>query len=149
MSDESEPWNNSYELDGETERLLRRLLTGPLTDEQVVRFCLKEVHLILNPEEKARIESKMIGGASRLLGFDPQPFSNAVADWEQRREQFQQEVNWSDVPAHLQELSSRRAAYILKYATESGWVERGGEKGEWGITEQGRSLIKKGGFYMR
>jgi hypothetical protein len=149
MSDESEPWNNSYELDGETERLLRRLLTGPLTDEQVVRFCLKEVHLLLNPEEKARIESKMIGGASSLLGFDPQPFSNAVADWEQRREQVQQEVNWSDVPAHLQELSSRRAAYILKYATENGWVERGGDKGEWEITEQGRSLIKKGGFYMR
>jgi hypothetical protein len=149
MSDECEPWNNSYELDGETERLLRKLLTGPLTDEQVVRFFLKEVHLLLNPEEKARIESKMIGGASRLLGFDLQPFSDAVSDWEQRREELQQGVNWSDVPVHLQELSSRRAAYILKYVTENGWTERVGDKGEWGITEQGRSLIKQGGFYVR
>ncbi|MGB7921718.1 MAG: hypothetical protein WCF57_00605 [Pyrinomonadaceae bacterium] len=149
MSDECEPWNNTYELDGETERLLRRLLTGPLKDEQVVRFCLKEVHLLLNPEEKARIESKMIGGASHLLGFDPQPFSESIADWQQRREELQQEVNWSDVPVHLQELSSRRAAYILKYGTENGWIERVGDKGEWGITEQGRALIEQGGFYMR
>jgi hypothetical protein len=149
MPDECEPWNNSYELDGETERLLRRLLTGPLTDEQVVRFFLKEVHLLLNPEEKAEIESKMIGGASHLLGFDPQPFSNAVADWQQRREELQQQVEWSDIPARLQELSSRRAAYILKYGTENGWMERVGGKGDWGITEQGRSLIRQGGFYMR
>jgi hypothetical protein len=149
MPDECEPWNNSYELDGETERLLRRLLTGPLTDEQVARFCLKEVHLLLSPEEKAEIESKMIGGASRLLGFDSQPFSNAVTDWQQRREELQQQMNWSDVPVHLQELSNRRAAYILKYGTENGWIERVSDKGEWGITEQGRLLIKQGGFYMR
>lgn len=149
MSDECEPWNNSYELDGETERLLRRLLTGPLTDEQVVRFFLKEVHLFLNPEEKASIESEMIGGASQLLSFDPQPFSNAVGDWQQRREELQQQVEWSDVPVRLQELSRRRAAYVLKYGTENGWMERVGDKGEWGISEQGRSLIEHGGFYMR
>lgn len=149
MSDECEPWNNSYELDGETERLLRRLLIGPLTDEQVVRFFLKEVHSLLNPEEKARRESMMIDGASRLLGFDGQPFSNAVADWQQRSEELQQEVEWSDVPVRLQELSSRRAACVLKYGTENGWLERAGGKEEWRITEQGRLLIKQGGFYMR
>jgi hypothetical protein len=149
MSDESEPWNNSYVLDGETERLLRKLQDGPLTDEQVMRFFLKEVHLLSNPDEKARAESKMIDGTARLLGFDLQPFSEAVTEWDQRREELQQSVNWSDVPAHLQELSNRRAAYILKYGIENGWVERVGDKGEWGITEQGRSLIRQGGFYMR
>lgn len=149
MSEECEPWNNSYELDGETERLLRRLLSGSLTDEQIVRFFLKEVHLLLNPEEKARIESKMIGGASRLLDFNLQPFSDAVNDWEQKREQLQQEVNWSEVPASLQELSRRRAAYILTHITENGWAERISDKGEWRITEQGRALIEQGGFYMR
>lgn len=149
MSEECEPWNNSYELDGETERLLRRLLICPLTDDQVVRLFLKEIHLLLNPEEKARIESKMIGGASRLLGFNLQPFSDAVADWEQRKEKLQQEVNWSDVPSNLQELSSRRATYILKHVTQNGWAERISDKAEWRITEQGRELIKQGGFYMR
>lgn len=148
MSDECEPWNNSYELDGETERLLRRLLIETMTDEQVVRFCLKEVHLLLNPEEKSKIESKMISGASHLLDFDPQPISDAVADWQQKREELQQGVNWSHVPTQLQELSSRRAAYILGHSTENGWIERMDE-GKWGITEQGRSLIKQGGFYMR
>ncbi len=149
MSEECEPWNNSYERDGETERLLRRLLTGALTDDQLLRFFLKEVHLLLNPEEKARLESKMIGGAARLLGFDLQPFSDAVTDWDQRRAELQQEVNWSDVPVQLQELSSRRAAYILDYVTENRWVERVGDTGEWQITEHGRSLLERGGFYMR
>ena len=137
MSEECEPWNNSYELDGETERLLRRLLTCPLTDEQIARFFLKEIHLLLNPEVKAEIESKMIGGAFSLLEFDLQPFSDAAADWEQKKEELQQEVNWEDVPASLQELSRRRAAYILNYVAENNWAERVGDKGEWRITGQG------------
>lgn len=149
MSEENEPWNNSYELDGEAERLLRRLLACPLTDEQIVRFFLKEAHLFLNPEEKAKIESKMIGGAFSLLGFDPQPFSDAVTDWEQRKEELQQKVNWSDVPTGLQELSRRRAAYILSHITKNGWAERVADKAEWRITEQGKALIEQGGFYMR
>ena len=33
MDSEVEPWNNSYEIHGEVERLLRRLLEGNLTDE--------------------------------------------------------------------------------------------------------------------
>lgn len=149
MPEECEPWNNSYERDGETERLLRKLLENPLTDEQVTRFFLKEVHLLLSPEEKTEMESEMIGGAFHLLNFDLEPFSNAVNDWEQRRKELQEKVNWSDVPTELQELSSRRAKFILEYAAENGWMERVDDHGEWKITGQGKLLIEKGGFYMR
>jgi hypothetical protein len=149
MSGTLEPWDNAYQLDGETERLLRRLLVGPLTDDQIVRFCLKEVDLLLNPEEKEKIKSKMIDGASELLCADLQPFSEAIAGWEHKSEQFQNELNWSDVPPHLRKLSRRRAEHILQYGTENGWIEPADNKSEWRITEKGRSLIKRGGFYMR
>ncbi|HYP29522.1 MAG TPA: hypothetical protein VE262_22615 [Blastocatellia bacterium] len=149
MTDHPEPWDNSYVLDGDTEALLRRLLIAPLTQDQVVRSCLKEVHLLLPPEDKAKLESKMADGAQGLPGLLLQPFSNAVAEWLQMREELQQSVDWEEVPAQQRELSEKRADYILRYATRNGWVVREGESGEWQITEQGREVIQRGGFYMR
>jgi hypothetical protein len=149
MTNQSEPWNNSYVLDGDTESLLRRLLAAPLTDEQIIRYCLKEVHLLLTPDDKAKLESKMADGAEGLLGLVLQPFSKAVAEWQQMQEKLQQSIDWQAVPVEQKELSEKRADYILKYATSKGWVVREGENGEWKITEQGREVIQQGGFYMR
>jgi len=149
MTNQSEPWNNSYVLDGDTESLLRRLLVAPLTYERIVRSCLKEAHLVLTSDDKAKVEAKMAEGAEGLLGLVLQPFSEAVAEWHQVQEKLQQSVNWEEVPAEQRELSKKRADYILKHATSKGWVVREDEKGEWQITEQGREVIRQGGFYMR
>jgi hypothetical protein len=149
MTNTCEPWDNSYILDGETERLLRKLIVSPLTDEQVVRSCLKQVHSLLSPDDKAKLKTKMGGGIAGLLGFDLQPFSEAVGEWMQKSEQTQQEVDWGEVGEEDRELSKKRAGYILKYATDNGWVARVGEKGEWEITERGRAKIEEGGFNMR
>ena len=149
MSEESEPWNNSYVLDGETETLLRRLLVAPLTRDQIVRACLKDVHLLLGPDDRARLESKMADGAGGLLGLALQPFSNAVAAWQQLQDQVQQTVDWKDVPAGERALSEKRASYILEYATSKGWVVGDPENGAWQITELGRDLVQRGGFYLR
>ncbi len=84
MDNDCECWSNSYVLDGETERLLRKLQDHCLTDDQVRRFYLKEVDSLLSLEERAELEAEMIRGAARMLAFDLQPFADAVAQREQK-----------------------------------------------------------------
>lgn len=149
MSDTCEPWDNGYVRDGETERLLRRLIVSPLTDEQVARSCLMLTYELLEPDDQARLESKMGRGVAGLLGFDLQPFSEAVSEWMQMRERTQQEIDWAEVSEEESELSKKRASYLLKYATDNGWAARVVDKNEWEITELGRAKIEDGGFNMR
>lgn len=105
--------------------------------------------MLLASEDKAKVEAKMADGAEGLLGLALQPFSEAVAEWQQVREKLQQSANWEEVPAEQRELSKKRADYILEHATSKGWVVREEEKGEYQITERGREVIRQGGFYMR
>ena len=123
MDNDHECWSNSYVLDGETERLLRKLQDHCLTDDQVRRFYLKEVDSLLSLEERAELEAEMTGGAARILAFDPQPFADAVAQREQKMERLRQELDWAEFPPRMRDLSKRRAEYILNYASENGWIE--------------------------
>jgi hypothetical protein len=149
MAADCEPWNNGYELDGETERLLRKLNASPMTDLQVIRFCLREIDSLLNPEQKAHVESEMTAGAAQILAFNLQPLSGAIARWQERREKLQQSIDWAEVPEELREKSQRRAEYILRYALENRWIERGESNGEWKISQEGKELLERGGFHMR
>ena len=88
MDNDHECWSNSYVLNGETERLLRKLQDHCLTDDQVRRFYLKEVDSLLSLEERAELETEMTGGAARILAFDLQPFADAVAKREQKMERL-------------------------------------------------------------
>ncbi len=124
MDNNHECWSNSYVLDGETERLLRKLQDHCLTDDQVRRFYLKEVDSLLSLEERAELEAEMTGGAAQILAFDLQPFADAVAKREQKMERLRQELDWAEVPPRIRDLSKRRAEYILSYASENGWIER-------------------------
>lgn len=147
MHNDREPWNDSYELDGETERLLRKLQDGPLTDDQVRRSCLKEVDSLLTPEERTELETEMIDGAAQMLAFDLQPFSIASAHREQKREQLRSEIEWADVAPDVRDLCRRRAECILNYASENDWIEY--LDGGWRITPHGRTMLERGGFNMR
>lgn len=149
MDNDCECWSNSYVLDGETEKLLRKLQDHCLTDDQVRRFYLKEVDSLLSLEERAELEAEMIRGAARILAFDLQPFADAVAQREQKMERLRQDLDWTEVPPHMRDLSKRRAEYILNYASENGWIERVEDEGTWRISEHGRELLDQGGFYMR
>lgn len=151
MTEETEPWNNGYVRDGDTEELLRRLQAGPLTDEQIVRSCLKEIASLLSPADKARVEADMLSGLAGFVvsaGASP-AFGNAIASWQEQAEQRRREIDWSRVPPDLQALSKRRAEYLLRYAAGNGWVERAEDQSAWRITPGGEQLLAAGGFYMR
>ncbi len=64
-------------------------------------------------------------------------------------ERLRQDLDWTEVPPHMRDLSKRRAEYILNYASENGWIERVEDEGTWRISEHGRELLDQGGFYMR
>jgi len=149
MDNDFECWSNSYVLDGETERLLRKLRDHCLTDDQVQRFYLKEVDSLLSQEERAELEAEMTRGAARILAFDLQPFADAIARREQKMERLRQALDWAEVPPRMRDLSRRRAEYILDYASENGWIERAEDEETWCISEHGRELLDQGGFYMR
>lgn len=146
-----EPWNNGYERDGSAELLLRRLQGGPLSDDQVHRFCLKEAGQLLNAEEKqAFAKNATMGLLDFVASFGRSPaFSDAVRASEQQAEELRQTIEWSQVPPHLQELCARRAHYLLNYTTENGWIERATDGASWRITERGNQLLADGGFNMR
>src|SRR5688572_30353069 len=124
MTNEGEPWNDSYCLHSETERLLRKLVVGPTTFDDVMRSCLYEVDSLLDPKDKAELESEITSGAAEILAFDLTPFSKAIQKLEHARERRQQEVDWADVPMRLQELSRKRAECVLKFALGEGLIER-------------------------
>jgi hypothetical protein len=149
MAADCEPWNNRYELDGETERLLCKLNTSPMSDLQVMRFCLREVDSLLTPEQKTRLESEIVTGATYILAFDLQPFSGAIAKWQEKMEELRQNIDWAEVPEELREKSKRRAECILRYSLENGWIERVEGDEEWRISQLGRELLEQGGFNMR
>jgi hypothetical protein len=151
VSEDIEPWNNGYARDGDTEALLRRLQAGPLTDEQIVRSCLKEIASLLSPPDKARMEAGMVACLAGFVvsaGASP-AFGNAIASWQEEAEQRRREIDWSRVPPDLQTLCKRRAEYLLDYALGSGWIERIEDESTWRITPVGEQLLAGGGFYMR
>ena len=95
------------------------------------------------------MESDLIGGAAQILLFDLRPFAEAIAEWEQKSSRLRRQLDWSEVPRKLRELSGRRAQSLLNYASENGWIERENNKGRWRLSESGRMLLERGGFYMR
>ncbi len=129
--------------------MLRKLTVGPMTSDQVTRFCLREADSLMSSEERAELESEIIRGAGEILAFDLLPFSQAIEKRERKKEQIQQGVEWSRVPVKIQELSKKRADYLLRFALEGGWVERDEVEDGWRISIKGRELLDRGGFTIR
>jgi hypothetical protein len=151
--DDCEPWNNSYQRDGDTEALLRKLRAGPMTDDQIMRLCLsaKEIAALLNAETKTETDAKMIDGLMEFIAsFGKSPaFGEAISSWLEDADEFRQQLDWSKLPPDLYAISKRRADHILNYAASNGWVERSEDQLSWQITEQGNRLLDSGGFYLR
>ena len=149
MTGDDSPWTSSYELDGETESLLRYLERRPLTDDEVRRHFVNEIDVLLDPDTREELERRMVGGAAGLLGLDVGSFSKAVGWWERTKRDAQETIDWSQLPQDLREASERRARSVLDYAGGRGWIERDESGPGWRITETGRAFLASGGFNMR
>lgn len=151
--DDCEPWNNSYQRDGDTEVLLRKLQAGPMTDDQIMRHCLsaKQIAALSDAETKTETDTKMIDGLMQFIAsFGKSPsFGEAISSWLEDAEKFRQQLDWSKLPPDVYATSKRRADYILNYAESNGWVARSDDGSGWRITEQGNKLLESGGFYLR
>jgi hypothetical protein len=149
-----EPWNNGYVLAAATERLLRRLELGPMTDDEVDRFFLYKSDLRGLSAEKWRFESEKslttaLWDFLKSLGRS-HSFGDAIVALQDQEEQWRQSAGWNEMPSHISDLARKRAECIVSHASRERWIERipDGRLG-WRITDSGSEALRSGHFNLR
>ena len=133
-----------------TEELLGKLQINPLSDDQIERFCLKEAHLLLNPQKEEQLEENMLKGFTNYFTSFGRSASlgETMEQWQEQAEELRQTVNWNDVPPDLRETCQRRAELIIEFGLKQEWIKRTTEE-TWEITDKGREFLANGGYYIR
>ena len=137
-------------IDVETEELLRKLLVDPMSDDQIMRFCLKDTNSLLDAREKTRLENDMLEGfVDYLKNFGKtEKLGESILERRAWDEEIRQSVDWSDVPPDLRKKIAERAGQIIEFGLKQGWIERMKEN-YWQITDKGREFLAQGGYYIR
>lgn len=135
--------------DAEAERLLRRLLQGPLDLDGVLRFCLRDTEVVpymFRAERSLDEMHRMSGLLDTLATLGKAPsLQDVLRESEARIEQARLRLDLDRLDPALRQRCQRRAEFLLGYLQENGWVERAGDL--WSLTPSGREFLRQGGFY--
>lgn len=148
-----EPWNNGYVLASETGKLLEKLETGPMTDDEVDRSFLD--FTLVQTGQDAELRAEHQEGLIRALWEFHKSFGqssslgDAIVENEEREEDWRRTVPWEEIPPQVLDLTRRRCRFVVAHAESEGWIARTADGDRWRITRKGSGSLRQGLFTIR
>ncbi|MCC7147364.1 MAG: hypothetical protein IT443_13040 [Phycisphaeraceae bacterium] len=142
MTQQAEPWEDPQVLQSLLDRWLQCLHEqGPMTDDEIARFCVRPIELsaLLPDADRSALSMDTAEAFADFLADEGSfsPFAKSFHDWRKFLSIIRWSFKWTQLSPRLRILAQRRRVSLLTHAQHQQWIQRPANESRWHITPAG------------